>query len=83
VPVVHDSATDTARLYILSAVTRPLLGRSLVVTQVETVRYPGLASFPQKELADRQHANGVHGGMLWFEVAGGTEVTHLPLLLDS
>jgi cystathionine beta-lyase/cystathionine gamma-synthase len=39
---------------------------------VETVRYPGLASFPQKALADRQHAGGVHGGMLWFEVRGGT-----------
>eukprot|EP00667_Euglena_gracilis_P010813 EG_transcript_11016 len=39
---------------------------------VETVRYPGLASFPQKELADRQHMNGLHGGMLYFEVKGGT-----------
>jgi cystathionine beta-lyase/cystathionine gamma-synthase len=55
----------------------------LSLTQVETVRYPGLASFPQKELADRQHANGVHGGMLWFEVAGGTEVTHPPFTLTS
>jgi cystathionine beta-lyase/cystathionine gamma-synthase len=42
--------------------------------QVETVRYPGLASFPQKALADRQHQNGVHGSMLWFEVKGGTAV---------
>jgi len=40
---------------------------------VDVVRYPGLASFPQKELADRQHKNGLHGGMLWFEVKGGTE----------
>ena len=40
---------------------------------VETVRYPGLASHPQKELADRQHAPGLHGGMLWFEVKGGSE----------
>lgn len=39
---------------------------------VETVSYPGLASFPQKELADRQHLNGNHGSMLWFEVRGGT-----------
>lgn len=39
---------------------------------VDVVRYPGLASFPQKELADRQHQNGCHGGMLWFEVKGGT-----------
>ena len=40
---------------------------------VDVVRYPGLASFPQKELADRQHANGLHGAMLWFEVKGGSE----------
>jgi len=40
---------------------------------VDVVRYPGLDSFPQKELADRQHLEGVHGSMLWFEVKGGTE----------
>jgi cystathionine beta-lyase/cystathionine gamma-synthase len=34
--------------------------------------YPGLASFPQKELADRQHSNGLHGSMLWFEIQGGS-----------
>lgn len=39
---------------------------------VDKVNYPGLPSFPQKELADRQHRNGLHGGMLWFEVKGGT-----------
>ncbi|ESL08614.1 cystathione gamma lyase [Trypanosoma rangeli SC58] len=39
---------------------------------VEKVMYPGLKSFPQKALADRQHANNHHGGMLWFEVKGGT-----------
>jgi len=38
---------------------------------VERVTYPGLDSFPQKELADRQ-ASG-HGSMLWFEVQGGVE----------
>lgn len=41
-------------------------------SKVETVKYPGLKSFPQKELADRQHSNGMHGGMLCFEVKGGT-----------
>lgn len=41
--------------------------------QVDIVRYPGLASFPQKALADAQHGNGIHGSMLWFEVTGGTE----------
>ena len=37
--------------------------------QVEQVCYPGLASFPQSELARRQ-ASGF-GAMLWFEVKGG------------
>jgi cystathionine gamma-lyase len=40
--------------------------------KVDKVCYPGLASHPQKALADRQHRNGMHGGMLWFEVKGGT-----------
>jgi len=38
---------------------------------VDKCHYPGLKSFPQKELADRQHLDGLHGGMLWFEVKGG------------
>jgi cystathionine gamma-lyase len=38
---------------------------------VDRVCYPGLESFPQKELADSQ-ASG-HGSMLWFEVHGGVE----------
>lgn len=37
--------------------------------KVERVAYPGLASFPQHELARRQ-ASGF-GAMLWFEVEGG------------
>ncbi|MBV9434901.1 MAG: aminotransferase class I/II-fold pyridoxal phosphate-dependent enzyme [Acidobacteria bacterium] len=37
---------------------------------VERVSYPGLRSFPQYELACRQHKG--HGGMLSFEVVGGT-----------
>ena len=40
-------------------------------SNVDRVCYPGLESFPQKELADRQ-ASG-HGSMLWFEVHGGVE----------
>jgi len=39
---------------------------------VDKVHYPGLASFPQKALADKQHLDGLHGGMLWFEVKGGS-----------
>jgi len=42
-------------------------------SMVDRVHYPGLKSFPQKELADRQHLNGLHGTMLWFEVKGGTK----------
>jgi len=37
---------------------------------VERVSYPGLKSFPQHQLACRQHR--AHGGMLSFEVTGGT-----------
>jgi cystathionine gamma-lyase len=39
--------------------------------KVTTVRYPGLASFPQHDLAKKQ-ASGF-GAMLWFEVAGGVQ----------
>ncbi|CAM9305571.1 unnamed protein product [Chrysoparadoxa australica] len=42
--------------------------------KVQIVRYPGLKSFPQKELADRQHMNGIHGSMVCFEVYGGTDM---------
>lgn len=38
---------------------------------VSRVLYPGLASFPQRELAERQH--GLHSGILAFEVEGGVE----------
>merc|ERR1711972_1260779 len=34
--------------------------------KVTKVVYPGLASHPQKELADKYHRDGLHGGMLWF-----------------
>ncbi len=38
---------------------------------VARVHYPGLASFPQRELAERQHA--LNGGVLAFELKQGTE----------
>jgi len=47
--------------------------------KVERVRYPGLETFPQHELAKRQ-ASGF-GAMLWFEVQGG--VTAGKKLMDS
>mmetsp|Transcript_103556 Transcript_103556/g.194929 ORF Transcript_103556/g.194929 Transcript_103556/m.194929 type:complete len:435 (-) Transcript_103556:78-1382(-) len=40
--------------------------------KVTKVMYPGLASFPQKELADKYHRDGLHGGMLWFDIEGGS-----------
>jgi cystathionine beta-lyase/cystathionine gamma-synthase len=39
--------------------------------QVERVYYPGLASHPQHELAQRQLRGGMSGGMLSIELAGG------------
>ena len=39
--------------------------------KVTKVVYPGLASHPQKELADKYHRDGLHGAMLWFDVDGG------------
>lgn len=38
---------------------------------VARVNYPGLKSFPQSELAQRQHIGGQHGGVLSFELKGG------------
>jgi cystathionine beta-lyase/cystathionine gamma-synthase len=39
--------------------------------RVAKVIYPGLRSFPQRELAQRQQSSG--GAMIAFEVEGGTE----------
>jgi cystathionine beta-lyase/cystathionine gamma-synthase len=41
--------------------------------KVTKVMYPGLKSFPQKETADKYHRDGLHGGMLWFDLAGGSD----------
>jgi len=41
--------------------------------KVTKVVYPGLASHPQKDLADKYHRDGLHGGMLWFDIVGGAE----------
>lgn len=40
--------------------------------KVTKVYYPGLKSFPQKALADKYHRNNIHGGMLWFDIVGGS-----------
>merc|ERR1719409_696582 len=41
--------------------------------EVTKVMYPGLASFPQKAIADKYHRDGIHGGMLWFDIVGGSD----------
>ncbi|MBY0261749.1 MAG: PLP-dependent transferase, partial [Phycisphaerales bacterium] len=38
---------------------------------VGVVNYPGLSSFPQAELARRQHVQNLHGNVVSFEVVGG------------
>lgn len=38
---------------------------------VGAVNYPGLNSFPQAELARRQHVQNLHGNVVSFEVVGG------------
>lgn len=40
---------------------------------VAEVNYPGLASHPQHDLAERQHLGELHGGVLSFEVVGGAD----------
>jgi cystathionine beta-lyase/cystathionine gamma-synthase len=40
---------------------------------VAAVNYPGLEDHPQHALAKRQHLGGLHGGILSFEVVGGTD----------
>lgn len=42
--------------------------------RVSWIAYPGLATFPQRELAQRQQGGG--GGMIAFEVKGGTAAAH-------
>lgn len=42
---------------------------------IASVRYPGIASFPQRGLALRQHRD--HGGVIAFELKGGIEAAKL------
>lgn len=50
------------------AVARWLEGRE----GVASVRHPGLESFPQRDLAQRQHGS-LHGNVIAFEIEGGVE----------
>jgi len=63
--------TMSTRLEAQSANARKIAEFLETHPMVDRVAYPGLDSFPQKELADSQ-ASG-HGSMLWFEVKGGVE----------
>lgn len=63
--------TMSTRLEAQSANARKIAEFLQTHPRVERVTYPGLDSFPQKALADKQ-ASG-HGSMLWFEVEGGVE----------
>lgn len=40
---------------------------------VQSVNYPGLASHPRRDIALKQHRDGLGGGMLSFRVRGGQE----------
>ncbi|MDX2148144.1 MAG: PLP-dependent aspartate aminotransferase family protein [Planctomycetota bacterium] len=43
--------------------------------RVARVNYPGLEDAPGYELACRQHLEGLHGGVISFELEGGLEAT--------
>jgi cystathionine beta-lyase/cystathionine gamma-synthase len=38
---------------------------------LRAVHYPGLATFPQRDLARRQHGTGLHGGVVGLDLRGG------------
>lgn len=71
--VMQTMKTMELRIRRQSSTAQAVAEMLEVHPKVETTQYPGLASFPQKKLADKQHDNGLHGGMIWFEVKGGTE----------
>lgn len=61
-PVRLETVTSTAQALAEALEDHPA---------VTEVHYPGLASFEQSKLAERQHEH--HGGLLAFELAGGYE----------
>lgn len=44
--------------------------------QVARTLHPALDSFPQRALADRQHAGSLHGAVVSFELAAGADAAH-------
>lgn len=83
---VHGNIMNPFAAFIISQTTKTMALRvrqqsknALAIAQflekhpkVTQVNYPGLASHPQKALADQYHRDGLHGGMLWFEILGGS-----------
>lgn len=67
---VQGLRTLPVRARVQSRHARRVAGRLAAHSLVTCVNYPGLPSFPQRELARRQHL-GAHGNVLSFEVAGG------------
>jgi len=70
--VAQTSKTMALRVRQQSATAMKMATWLEAHPKVTKVVYPGLASFPQKELADKYHRDGLHGGMLWFDIVGGS-----------
>jgi len=83
---VHGNIMNPFAAYIILQTTKTMALRvrqqsknAMAIAQfleshpkVTKVCYPGLASHPQKALADKYHRDGLHGGMLWFDIEGGS-----------
>lgn len=69
--VLRGIKTLALRMERHCATARVLAEWLAAQAKVEVVHYPGLASFPQKELAERQMS--LPGGMIAFELQGGIE----------
>merc|ERR1719440_1721177 len=71
--ILQTSKTMALRVRQQSATAQAIAEFLEAHPKVTKVMYPGLASFPQKELADKYHRDGLHGGMLWFDLKGGSD----------
>merc|ERR1712217_665798 len=71
--ILQTSKTMALRVRQQSATAQSIAEFLESHPKVTKVVYPGLASHPQKDLADKYHRDGIHGGMLWFDIVGGSE----------
>jgi methionine-gamma-lyase len=69
--VLRGIKTLALRMHRHSENAQGIAGFLAAHDKVEVCHYPGLASFPQLELAQRQMK--LHGGMVAFELKGGIE----------